>query len=482
VTEPVNGTVVLNTDGSFSYTPNTGYSGTDTFTYKANDGTADSNTATVTITINNTTPKANDDAYLTQRGVLLFVFTPGVLANDTDPDGDPLTAFITRGAFNGTVTLNTDGSFSYTPNAGYTGTDTFTYKANDGTADSNTATVTINITVPPVPGGGGGGGGTPESTPGVTNIGTNVNAIGEFTKSITALSDDNKISLIIELGTIGRAADGAPLNQIAILKTNNLKNTPQDINIISSMYEFGPSGVTFDPAVTVKFNYNPENIPSGVSETNLVIGYYDEKVATWTALDSIVDVVAHMVTAKTTHFTTFAVLSKSIENQPISTTNPPPVTPSVVPETLPPETTKPPVTVLPKKPLPAAFVLSDIKISPEVIYSGELINVSVSVTNVGDLTGIFRVIATIDGVEVAAKNVYLKGGTSEIVTLRLEQISEGHHTLEVNGTQQAIEVRPVFTEITPQQTNWTLILYIIIGMVTFWLGFLVSWRVFVKRK
>ena len=66
----------------------------------------------------------------------------GVLDNDTDVDGDTLTAVLVAGPTNGTVTLNADGSFTYTPTGNFTGTDTFTYNANDGALDSNTATVT----------------------------------------------------------------------------------------------------------------------------------------------------------------------------------------------------------------------------------------------------------------------------------------------------------------------------------------------------
>ncbi|WP_217697922.1 Ig-like domain-containing protein, partial [Sinomonas mesophila] len=140
VAGPGNGTLTLNADGSFSYTPNANFNGTDTFTYKANDGTADSNTATVTITVTaaNDAPTAVDDAYSTAEDTALVEPAPGVLGNDTDPDGDPLTAVLVAGPGNGTLTLNADGSFSYTPNANFNGTDTFTYKANDGTADSNT--------------------------------------------------------------------------------------------------------------------------------------------------------------------------------------------------------------------------------------------------------------------------------------------------------------------------------------------------------
>jgi VCBS repeat-containing protein len=144
---PENGTLTLNADGSFTYTPNANFNGTDSFTYKANDGTADSGIATVTITVDsqNDAPVAKGDAYAIAEDGTLIVEANGVLANDTDLDGDALSAVLVGGPANGTLTLNADGSFTYTPNANFNGTDTFTYKANDGTADSGAATVTITV-------------------------------------------------------------------------------------------------------------------------------------------------------------------------------------------------------------------------------------------------------------------------------------------------------------------------------------------------
>jgi VCBS repeat-containing protein len=83
-----------------------------------------------------------------QRGsgrALTVSASDGVLANDTDPENDPLTAIKATDPTNGTLTLNSDGSFTYKPRAGFSGTDSFTYKANDGTNDSNVATVTLTV-------------------------------------------------------------------------------------------------------------------------------------------------------------------------------------------------------------------------------------------------------------------------------------------------------------------------------------------------
>src|SRR5204863_151259 len=90
-------------------------------------------------------PVAGNDAFSVNEDNTLTVAATGVLANDTDIDGNPLTTVLATGPSNGTLTLNADGSFSYTPSANFNGSDSFTYRANDGAANSNLATVTITV-------------------------------------------------------------------------------------------------------------------------------------------------------------------------------------------------------------------------------------------------------------------------------------------------------------------------------------------------
>ena len=101
----------------------------------AQDGTADSSPATVTLTVtsSNTAPVAAGDSYATDQDTPLTVPAPGVLGNDTDGDGDALTAALVSGPVNGTLSLNPDGGFTYTPAAGFSGSDSFSYVAQDGT-------------------------------------------------------------------------------------------------------------------------------------------------------------------------------------------------------------------------------------------------------------------------------------------------------------------------------------------------------------
>jgi hypothetical protein len=145
VTGPALGALQLNADGSFTYT-NAG-AGVDSFTYEAVDsyGNATSPPALVTLIITNRPPVAVSDSYGVHTNLTLTVPVPGVLANDSDPDGDALSAVLSTPAANGNVILNADGSFTYTPDAGFAGTDVFTYQASDGLASSTPVSVTLNV-------------------------------------------------------------------------------------------------------------------------------------------------------------------------------------------------------------------------------------------------------------------------------------------------------------------------------------------------
>jgi uncharacterized repeat protein (TIGR01451 family) len=145
---PEHGALIFNSDGSFSYTPVPNYHGPDSFTYRANDGATNSGIVTVTLNVTpvNDAPAAQPDAYTLAEGGTLNLPGPGVLGNDSDGDGDALTAILVAGPAHGTLTLNSDGGFSYAPDPKYNGPDSFTYRANDGATNSGIVTVTLDVT------------------------------------------------------------------------------------------------------------------------------------------------------------------------------------------------------------------------------------------------------------------------------------------------------------------------------------------------
>jgi VCBS repeat-containing protein len=145
---PEDGSVSVHpTSGVVTYTPNLGSCGSDTFKYTVddNDG-ATSNEAMVTVNVLcNDPPLAIDDLYSMSEGGTLDIPVPGILANDVDTPGSLLTAILISNAEHGTLSLNTDGSFTYIHDGSETSGDSFTYKANDGAKDSNAASVSIVI-------------------------------------------------------------------------------------------------------------------------------------------------------------------------------------------------------------------------------------------------------------------------------------------------------------------------------------------------
>lgn len=150
---PQHGTLVMNPDGSFTYTPDANYIGTDVFIYQATDGQGYGLAASVAITVlpENDAPTGADDSYTTPAGTTLTV-TTSVLANDSDTDGDALSATLVLGPEHGALVLNLDGTFVYTPDAGFEGTDSFQYLISDGSTTSNPVTATIvveHVNTPP---------------------------------------------------------------------------------------------------------------------------------------------------------------------------------------------------------------------------------------------------------------------------------------------------------------------------------------------
>ena len=143
VARSTNGSSTINADGTIAYQPNPGFVGTDSFVYTVSDGNGGSDSATVTVTVTaapNTAPVAIDDSASTPKSSSVTIT---VLGNDYDPDGDALTVVSVTHGTKGTVTINADGTVTYTAAKSFNSTDSFSYTISDGN-HSASATVTVS--------------------------------------------------------------------------------------------------------------------------------------------------------------------------------------------------------------------------------------------------------------------------------------------------------------------------------------------------
>jgi VCBS repeat-containing protein len=204
--DPAHGTLTRHADGHFEYVPNPGFVGDDTFTYVASDGVLSSAPATVTISVTDQAPSSQNDAYPTLSGdfledTTLQVDAPGVLGNDSDLEGDSMSPAVDAGPAHGDVTLDTDGSFDYTPDPNFEGRDSFTYRSTDAVGGLGApATVTIDVT------------GT-EDEPTAANDAATTQEDHEVTIDLLANDSDPDLSdvLTVELSS-GAASGGAVVN------------------------------------------------------------------------------------------------------------------------------------------------------------------------------------------------------------------------------------------------------------------------------
>ncbi len=182
--QPKNGSLSGNLP-DLTYTPDTGYIGADSFGFRVNDGTDDSQTATVTVSVyevnNNTAPVATAQQISTTKNTDVDITLTG-----TDAEGDSLTFNITQQPANGTLT-GQGADLTYTPASGYVGADSFKFSVNDGALGSTPATITITVNP-----------GTGNTTPVANN--QSITVLSDKAKAITLTgSDDDGDSLTFQI-------------------------------------------------------------------------------------------------------------------------------------------------------------------------------------------------------------------------------------------------------------------------------------------
>jgi hypothetical protein len=150
VGSPARGQLIAQGGAEWVYQPGTNYWGLDSFTFRVDDGRLTSAVATVSVTMTpvNDAPAVSDDTYTLGNGATLDISAPGVLTNDSDPEGDALTAVLVSGPAQGVLELIPAGGFTYTPTNHFSGVETFSYQASDGQTNSGPATVSIGVCNP----------------------------------------------------------------------------------------------------------------------------------------------------------------------------------------------------------------------------------------------------------------------------------------------------------------------------------------------
>ena len=256
--------------------------------------------------------------------------------------------------------------------------------------------------------------GAPAPPAGTTDVSGKVTAAGRFTRSVTATSEDELCTLTIPRDTVGLTEELEPLDEIAMVIMDDPPPPAEDASIVGLAYDFGPDGATFDPPITLEYTYDPDDIPEGVDEEDLVIARWDEEAGEWVELPCTVDPATHTITASVSHFTTFAIIAR----RPV----PPPPAPA---------------------PAPAAFSLSNLTVQPIEVQPNESVTITVSVANTGGTEGSYSVVLMINGVKEAEKRVTVAAADSQLVSFCVSKEEAGSYTVVVDG------LRASFTVVAP---------------------------------
>ncbi len=297
------------------------------------------------------------------------------------------------------VTDNTTVAVHSIPLTGLTSSTTYHYRVKSTTSGDEAVSddYTFTTSTPAFGGFGGGGGAAGGSSTGITNVSAYVTSGGLFMETVTAKSADGKAVLTINRGTIGKTEAGRALFRISIIEMEEPPTPPTGSNVIGLIYDIGPDGATFDPAITLTITYDPSAIPVKAKEKELVIAIWDKDAEKWIILEGgTVDLVNHTVSAPIKHFTAFSVLAYV-------------------------------------RPAPAAFSPSDLKISPTEANVGETVTIDVRVSNFGELSGGYTVTLRIDNLVEDTKYETLSGGTSRTVTFTTTKDVAGSYKVDING-------------------------------------------------
>lgn len=253
------------------------------------------------------------------------------------------------------------------------------------------------------PGGGGGGGG---GAPGLVTIFDKLTPDGVLSADVRVAAANIKAYLIIPKGTVCLAREGSPLSWVYLkLMSDNESHPdiPEEFTLVTSLYDLSPEGATFDPPITLTFEYDPSAIPPGMSEDNLFVATWDETAGQWVFFDSVIDTENQTISTVISHFSIYTVMART---------------------------------------RPADIVPTKISLPTDDIYEGDSVDVNVSLVNSGDETGEYEVALKVDGDARETKVATVTGGESTSVSFTLKGIPAGTYRLEVGRLTRELTVLP----------------------------------------
>ncbi len=221
-----------------------------------------------------------------------------------------------------------------------------------------------------------------------------VSDTGEFLMKYTAKSPDGKAAVTIQSGTTGLSQQGTPLSEITVTEKGDPPPPSPDTEFAGPVYDFGPEGASFNRAVTIRLTYDDAELPEGVNEEHLVVAVWDSQFEEWHLLDTTVDPVNNIITAEVNHFTLYSIIAHT---------------------------------------RPADFTVSDLSITPAEAAADARIDISVLVSNAGDLTGVYQLQLKVNGEVYFVRSARLAGGDSVTESFPVYWNTPGTYIVNIAG-------------------------------------------------
>jgi hypothetical protein len=244
-----------------------------------------------------------------------------------------------------------------------------------------------------------------------------INQSGVLTSPAVLTSADGKV----QLGLNANTTINIQGQSLTVSAEPSAPAIPANVKLVNA-YDFGPDNTSFDPAINLTFKYDLAALPSGVTESNLYIGFWNG--SSWTDLPYKVNTEAKTVTAEVRHFTIMALLGKVSSAPP---------------------------------PAPASFTVSDLKISPTSVKPGEQVAITVTIANSGGTEGSYNAVLKINDVDEAQKQVTLGPKGKQEITFTTSQETAGSYDVNVGDTSGSFKVSMPDTASPGKKLSWPLV-------------------------